>query len=164
VTDVQARMAAYCEGRRLRLMRWHRLRYLGIKYGVIEPERAPFPDMYWLHKIGRGHADIRHLDVVHRPRGSTGPDYVGHAEYQICHDCRVGKVWKIYTVEEWQMRGIAAAMLERAQLDAPLYRWCTSGQYRHARPFWTKIAERTGLGYQPGNGCEHLERTGYPGH
>lgn len=63
--------------------------------------------------------------------------------------------------EPWERRGIASAMLARARLDAPRYRWWTSGQMSHARGFWVKIAERCGLGYRIGDGCEHIESRVY---
>jgi len=69
-------------------------------------------------------------------------------------------IWRVSTDAEWQRRGIATAMIERARRRADGYTWRTSEQLADAVPFWRKIAERTGLGYRPADECQHMRRVG----
>lgn len=95
--------------------------------------------------------------MVHR----QGPAEIGILEYQICDRCRLGFVAKISIDVEFHGQGLGTRAIELARLQAPGYRWFTSGQDRPAKTFWERIARRTGDGYFEEkewlHPCEHME-------
>jgi hypothetical protein len=156
-SDAQIRehIARFTERTRRNDQRLHHLRYLAHKYLVLDPVPFSIDGFVVQHKIGPQHIDYREMMLYFRDQTAGGE--VGYCSYQICHKCRVGKVWKIHTAETLQRQGIATAMLSRARWPAPGYRWETSGLLTDAKQFWGMVAERTQLGYQYGIGCMHIE-------
>ena len=133
--------------------------FLLLKHNVLRPERSPLRGIYWRPLVGPRNIDARMIRAAPLI-GDRLRSTIAEMSYQICDRCRIGIVWKISTDEEWRLKGIASAMIDRGRLDAAGYAWRTSEQLPGAVAFWQKIGERTGLGYQPGDECKHMRRVG----
>lgn len=75
----------------------------------------------------------------------------------MCHSCRLGWVKKITVYEQRERQGVGSTLLRRARIEAPGYRWITTGHMSHAKGFWRLMAERSGYGYECAPRCAHME-------
>jgi GNAT superfamily N-acetyltransferase len=143
-----------------RVIRPHRLYFLLLKHDLLDPERSPVPRIRWRPLVGPHPIDARMIRATATVDGRTDRT-VAEMSYQVCGTCRRGMIWKVATEEGWRHQGIAAAMIERGRRRADRHMWWTSEQLPDAVPFWIKIGERTGLGYEPGEECKHMRRVGF---
>jgi len=160
VAEVDARaLRSRVERANRSVIRIHRLYFFLLKHDLLDPEVSPVPGICWRPLVGPHAIDarmIRATPVV----DARYYNAIGELTYQICRRCRLGMIWKVATDGDWQHNGIATAMIRRGRLYATDYAWSTSEQLPDAVQFWRKLAERTGLGYRPGDGCKHMRRVG----
>jgi GNAT superfamily N-acetyltransferase len=64
--------------------------------------------------------------------------------WQVCDECRYGRINKISVAPEHQRQGLRRRMLLRALRDGPGYDWRTTGQSDHGRAFFTAMRAETG--------------------
>ena len=93
-----------------------------------------------------------------RERAANLSDDVAFAiDYTFCTACRLGWVEQPYTLEKYQLCGLATAALEALRLENPGLSWHTLGShFRDSRPFWAAVAMDVPGSYQQRETCPHL--------
>ncbi|MDT0352901.1 GNAT family N-acetyltransferase [Pseudonocardia charpentierae] len=86
-------------------------------------------------------------------------DWLDVAElvWQVCDDCRRGRINKISIAVEYQRQGLGRRLVRRAWRDGPDQTWTTTSQSPEAQRFFPVITAETGAAFTPhGGGCPHF--------
>ncbi|MCX5006684.1 GNAT family N-acetyltransferase [Streptomyces sp. NBC_00638] len=121
--------------------------------------------MTWVRSGARGGTSFR-LDRVSSQRPeraleivllAPGQHAVGRLRFQVCPDCRTGRILDIWVSEDWQRQGLGREAQRSLLALHPAHRWTTTTQSRQGRSFFTAMARETQTGF-PAAGplCPHL--------
>jgi len=121
--------------------------------------------LWWLRRLAAGRARLVHVALRQTGAGSVeqlkimlGGKEVGRVKYQLCHECRRGRIGKISVNPSMQDRGLGTQAIRHLRAQTPGYTWCTTNQYETARSYWVRVARLTGDTYtdEPAAACHHI--------